>query len=50
MDKPVKRQPKKPYSPPSLTVYGTVRELTKQVGPARSSDGGRFPRNHTSLN
>jgi len=49
MDKPLKQLPKKPYTPPSLTVYGTIRELTKQLGPARSADGGRFPRNHTSL-
>ncbi len=28
MVKPVKREPKKPYSKPSLTKYGTVRELT----------------------
>jgi hypothetical protein len=49
MDKPLNPQPKKQYSPPSLTVYGTIRELTKAIGPARSADGGRFPRNHTSL-
>ncbi len=29
MGKPVKREPKKPYSKPTLTVYGTVRELTQ---------------------
>ncbi len=29
MVKPVKREPKKPYSKPSLTKYGTVRELTQ---------------------
>lgn len=32
MDKPVNGQVKKPYSPPVLTVYGTVRELTQHVG------------------
>jgi hypothetical protein len=41
MAKPVKREPKKPYSKPSLTVYGTVRELTKKVGRAGKLDGGR---------
>ena len=30
MAKPVKREPKKPYKKPSLTVYGTVRELTQR--------------------
>jgi len=32
MDKPVKPEPKKPYTPPKVTVYGTVRELTLHVG------------------
>jgi hypothetical protein len=41
--------PKKPYTTPVLTVYGTVRELTKQVGLRRALDGGRFPRIRTSL-
>ncbi len=30
---------KKPYEPPVLTVYGTVRELTKTQG-RRTRDGG----------
>ena len=29
---PVKRDNKKPYSSPVITVYGTVQELTQQVG------------------
>ena len=49
MNKPVQRQPKKPYMPPALTVYGTITELTKGVGPNHNTDGGRFPRNATSL-
>jgi hypothetical protein len=32
MVKSVNGQVKKPYSPPVLTVYGTVRELTQHVG------------------
>lgn len=40
MGKPVKREPKKPYSKPSLTVYGTVRELTQQQGTHGMTDGG----------
>ena len=38
MDKPVNGQIKKPYSPPVLTVYGTVRELTQHVGRHGAAD------------
>jgi hypothetical protein len=41
MGKPVKREPKKPYSTPKLTVYGTVRELTQSTGITGTRDGGR---------
>jgi hypothetical protein len=41
MAKPVKREPKKPYSKPKLTVYGTVREITQTVGSRHHLDGGR---------
>jgi hypothetical protein len=44
MGKPVKREPKKPYSKPSLTLYGTVRELTQRVGRNGKADGGRSAR------
>jgi hypothetical protein len=44
MDKPVKRGPKKPYSKPLFTVYGTVQELTKTVGRGGRPDGGRGAR------
>jgi len=40
MGKPVKLEPKKPYSKPTLTVYGTVRELTQNVGVHGTLDGG----------
>ena len=49
MRKPIERGTKKPYSPPILTVYGTVRELTQKVGLRRTRDGGKFPRVRTSL-
>jgi hypothetical protein len=39
MDKPAKPQPKKPYSPPKVTVYGTVRELTLSQGRNGKPDG-----------
>jgi len=39
MGKPVKWEPKRPYSKPTLTVYGTVRELTQTVGHTGSMDG-----------
>jgi hypothetical protein len=40
MVKPAKREPKKTYSKPTLTVYGTVRELTQKVSPRGKADGG----------
>ncbi|HTV60764.1 MAG TPA: lasso RiPP family leader peptide-containing protein [Verrucomicrobiae bacterium] len=49
MARAVEKESKKPYAPPTLTVYGTVHELTKKVGLARSLDGGRFPRVRTAI-
>jgi hypothetical protein len=49
MLKPVKRDNKKPYSSPIITVYGTVRELTQKVGLRSNNDGGRFPRAKTHV-
>lgn len=50
MGKPVEREPKKPYSKPKLTVYGTVRELTQSQGTRGHLDGGGNPRsNHTHV-
>lgn len=51
MDKPGIRVPKKPYTAPLLKIYGTVQELTKQVGRHGQSDGGhsRFGSNFTHL-
>jgi hypothetical protein len=48
MVKTVKRETKKPYSKPTLTVYGTVRELTQSQGARGQSDGGGrlTPRTH----
>jgi hypothetical protein len=43
MAKPVKREPRKPYSKPTLTLYGTVRELTQKVGHSGQLDGQRIP-------
>jgi hypothetical protein len=43
MDKPVKSAPKKPYTPPTITVYGTVRDLTLSQG--RSGNKDHTPRN-----
>jgi hypothetical protein len=40
MAEPVKREPRKPYTKPTLTVYGTVRELTQKVGRTGQADGG----------
>jgi hypothetical protein len=40
MGKPENPEPKKPYSKPTLTLYGTVRELTRMVGIHGNADGG----------
>jgi len=40
MPESAKKGPKKSYSPPELTVYGTVSELTKQVGTHGNTDNG----------
>jgi hypothetical protein len=49
MLKPVKRDSKKPYSSPKLTVYGTVQELTQKKGLGGNADGGSFPRSQTHI-
>ncbi len=48
MVRTVKRETKKPYSKPTLTVYGTVKELTQNRGIRGQIDGGgrRTPRTH----
>ena len=48
MGKSAKRETKKPYSKPTLTVYGTVRELTQSRGARGQIDGGgrANPRTH----
>jgi hypothetical protein len=40
MDKSVKKGPKTPYSPPVLTIYGTVQKLTQKLGIRGQPDGG----------
>jgi hypothetical protein len=49
MDKVEKQGVKKPYAPPHLTVYGTVRELTQKVGITPPDDGGKKPRVRTQM-
>jgi hypothetical protein len=49
MAKPVSPDPKKPYVVPKLTVYGTVRELTQQIGRHGKPDTGKAPRNLTHI-
>lgn len=48
MAESIKREPRKPYVKPTLTVHGTVRELTQKQGSAGKIDhGNRFtPRTH----
>jgi hypothetical protein len=40
---------KKPYSKPTLTVYGTIRDLTRAVNNMGGDDGGTSPRNKTGF-
>lgn len=40
---------KRPYSPPTLTVYGTVEELTKRNGLHGQRDGHVIPPNKTQV-
>jgi len=51
MAESVKREPKKPYAEPHLTVYGTIVELTKRVGAHGHADrvGGNPNRNKTAF-
>lgn len=43
----MKVTPKKKYSPPKLTRFGTVEEMTKNVGTKGTPDGNPFPHNKT---
>ena len=45
----VTKLPKKKYSPPKLTEYGTIREITNTLGRTNAPDGGSIP-NHTNTN
>lgn len=40
MDKLPEKKPKKEYSTPKLTIYGTVTEVTKTIGLHGTPDGG----------
>jgi hypothetical protein len=44
MGKRARPEPKKPYKTPTLTAYGTVRELTQKTGRHANLDGGSPPR------
>jgi hypothetical protein len=49
MHKPVQRDPRKPYAPPKLSIYGTVKQLTKKMGLRHTRDGGGLPRIKTAI-
>jgi len=49
MPKTIIPQPKKLYSPPTLTIHGTVQELTRSVGVRERRDGGHFPNVKTHI-
>ena len=48
MLKPAQRDPKKPYTSPKLSVYGTVKVLTQNMGLRHTRDGGSLPRIKTA--
>ena len=48
MAKPVKREPKKPYSSPIIIMYGTVRQLTQGQFGSSGNDHGHKPKNRTN--
>lgn len=39
-DEKQQRRERKAYRAPKLTVYGSVRDLTREGGPNRDKDGG----------
>jgi len=45
----VKKLPKKKYSPPKLTEYGTVREITNALGRNQALDGGTGTMSRTAI-
>jgi hypothetical protein len=49
MGSPNKGIAKKPYSTPKLTNYGTVRQLTENVGMHGHRDNQRMPPNRTHI-
>jgi hypothetical protein len=42
-------QPKKPFEPPRLEVYGDITALTRKIGNSGAPDGGVVPTNKTKL-
>ena len=44
-----KREEKKPFTKPTLTTYGTIRDLTKLVGQNGPADGGSPPMAQSQL-
>jgi hypothetical protein len=46
----LEKKPEKPYSKPTLAVYGTVKQLTETVGPRKQLDGGAITgMRHTAI-
>jgi hypothetical protein len=38
---PDKNRSKKPYQEPQLQVYGDLRDITQNMGPGKTMDGGK---------
>jgi hypothetical protein len=48
LPEPTDTAPKRPYSPPVLTLYGDIREITMMVGQKGNQDSG--PKNRQDQN
>ena len=46
MTKTTKTKPRRAYRAPRLSVYGLVRDLTREGGPHREKDGGNNASNN----
>lgn len=49
MSKPENQSANKAYMRPTLTVYGTIRDLTKAVNNMGGADNGNPPRHKTGF-
>jgi hypothetical protein len=46
---PALKPPPKKYTPPVMTHYGSIKDITKSKGPQGQPDSGTSPRDKTSI-